>query len=141
MAQKLVRVAAGVLVAAGAFVLAGGGSLVGQDKKGPTIKEIMKAGHAGADAYLGKVNAAVKGGNWDDAAKAAKALDDNAALLGKATPKKGDASSWADLTKKYHGNTSALLAATEKKDAAGAKSAVGALQGSCKECHSVHKGK
>jgi cytochrome c556 len=78
---------------------------------------------------------------WDAAATAATKLDDNAALLGKATPRKGDASSWETLTKKYHGNTSALLAAAEKKDAAGAKVALGALQGSCKECHSVHKGK
>lgn len=142
MAQKLVRVTFAVLFAAAAFVVVGtGGVSTAQDKKAPTIKEIMKAGHAGADAFLGQVVAGVKGGKWEDAAKAAKALDDNAALLEKATPRKGDAASWATLGKKYHGNTSALLAAVAKKDAAAAKETVGTLQSSCKECHSVHKGK
>lgn len=139
MSQRLVRVAAAVVIAAGVFVVVGNGTLVGQNKKAPTIKEIMKLGHAGADSFLAKAGTAVKGGKWEDAAKAAKALDDNAALLEKATPGKGDAASWATLTKKYHGNTTALVAAVDKKDAAAAKTSLGALQGSCKECHSVHK--
>ena len=141
MSNKLVRVAVAALAAAGVFVLAAGGVTTAQDKKAPTIKEIMKLGHAGAEGYLGQAGSAVKGGKWDAAATAAKKLDDNAALLEKATPRKGEAASWAELTKKYHANTSALLAATEKKDTAGAKQALGALGGSCKECHSVHKGK
>ena len=141
MAQKLVRMTLAVLFAAGAVVVVGGGASTAQDKKTPTIKEIMKLGHAGADAYLGKTGAAVKGGKWEDAAKSAKALDDNAALLEKATPKKGEAASWAELTKKYLGNTTALVEAIDKKDADAAKTAFGALQGSCKECHVVHKGK
>jgi cytochrome c556 len=141
MAQKLVRVTFAVLFAAGALVVVGGGATTAQDKKAPTIKEIMKAGHAGADAFLGKTGAAVKGGKWEDAAKAAKALDDNAALLEKATPKKGEAASWAELTKKYHGNTTALVEAVGKKDADAAKTSIGALQSSCKECHTAHKGK
>jgi hypothetical protein len=139
MADKLVRVTVAAAAAAGVFVLAAGGVTTAQDKKAPTIKEIMKLGHAGAESYLAKAKAGVAGGKWEDAAKAAKALDDNAALLEKATPRKGDASSWTELTKKYHGNTTALVGAIDKKDAATAKDSLGKLGGSCKECHSVHK--
>ncbi len=139
MAQKLARVMFAALFAAAAFVVVGGGASTAQDKKAPTIKEIMKAGHAGAASFLGKAGAAVKGGKWKDAVAPAKALDDNAALLEKATPKKGGADSWADLTKKYHSDTTALVEAIAKEDAAGAKSSLGALQSSCKGCHTPHK--
>ncbi len=142
MAQKLVRVSVAAAVAAGVFVVLGGGVTTAQDKgKGLSIRDIMKAGHGGADPLLKQVIFASKDGKWDEATAAAKSLDSNAALLEKATPKKGDAASWEKLGPKYHKNTSALLAATEKKDADGVKTAVGAIQNSCKECHSVHKGK
>ena len=140
MAQKLVRVSVAAAVAAGVFVVLGGGTTTAQDK-GLTVRDIMKAGHGGADPLLKQVIFASKEGKWDAATAAAKSLDSNAALLEKATPKKGDASSWEKLGPKYHKNTSALLTAVEKKDADGVKTAVGTIQGSCKECHSVHKGK
>ncbi|MBN9524077.1 cytochrome c, partial [bacterium] len=101
----------------------------------------MAATDSPANPLLKQVIFASKEGKWDAATAAAKSLDSNAALLEKATPKKGDASSWEKLGPKYHKNTSALLTAVEKKDADGVKTAVGTIQGSCKECHSVHKGK
>ena len=140
MVGKYARVVvAGVVAAAVVAVVAGGGASVAQEKK-LSIGEIMQAGHGKTDPLLGKVIGAVKGGKWEDATAAAKSLNDNAALLGKATPKKGEAASWAKQTETYHKNTAALLAATEKKDAAAAKEAVGVIQGSCMGCHSEHKG-
>ena len=139
MAKKVIRVTLAASVAAGVFVLPAGGTTTAQEKK-VSISEIMKAGHGKTDPLLGQVIAGVKGGKWDAAAAAAKSLDTNAALLGKGTPKKGEAASWEKLTTNYHKNTSALLAAVEKKDAPGAKEAVGTLQSSCMECHQAHKG-
>jgi cytochrome c556 len=140
MFGKYVRaVFAGGVAAAALFALAGGGASTAQDKK-VSISEIMQAGHGKTDPLLGKVIGAVKDGKWADATAAAKSLDTNAGLLGKAMPKRGDAASWMKLTDTYHKHTSALLAATEKKEAGAAKEAVGAITGMCKECHSAHKG-
>lgn len=140
MVGKYVRaVVAGGAAAAALFALAGGGASTAQDKK-VSIGEIMQAGHGKTDPLLGKVIGAVKGGNWADATAAAKSLDTNAGLLGKAMPKRGEAASWTKLTDGYHKHTSALLAATEKKDAAAAKESIGAIQGACMECHKAHKG-
>ncbi|HEX4613888.1 MAG TPA: hypothetical protein VH092_37250 [Urbifossiella sp.] len=139
MAQKLVRVTVAVLAAAGVFVVAAGGVSTAQEKK--SIGDIMRAGHGKTDPLLGKVIASVKGGKWEDATAAAKSLDDNAALLQKATPKRGDASSWEKLSGQYHKTASDLVAATQKKDADAAKESWGGLTSQCMTCHKAHKGK
>jgi len=142
MTKTFVRVVFTAAVAAGVFVVLGGGATIAQDKdKGLTIKDIMKAGHAGTDALMTQAKNAAKDGKWDAAVAAAKSLDSNAALLHKATPGKGTAESWEKNAGGYHKNTSALLAAAEKKDADGVKTSVSAIQGACKACHSAHKGK
>ena len=142
MGNTFVRVVFTAAVAAGVFVVVGGGATTAQDKdKGLTIKEIMKAGHGGTDPLLKQVIFAAKDGKWDAATAAAKSLDSNAALLHKATPGKGGTDSWEKQAGGYHKNTSALLAAAEKKDADGVKTSVSAIQGACKACHSAHKGK
>ncbi len=140
MVNTFVRVVFTAAVAAGVFVVVGGGASTAQEK-GLTIKDIMKAGHGGTDPLLKQVIFASKEGKWDAAVAAAKSLDSNAALLHKATPNKGDAASWEKNAGGYHKNTTALLAATEKKDAEGAKAVISTIQGSCKACHSAHKGK
>jgi len=140
MTKTFVRVAFTAAVAAGVFVVLGGAPSAAQDK-GLTIKEIMKAGHGGTDPLLKQIIFANKDGKWEAVVAAAKSLDSNAALLHKATPGKGDAESWEKLAGGYHKNTTALLAAAEKKDADGVKTSVSAIQGACKACHSAHKGK
>lgn len=140
MTKTFVRVGFTAAVAAAAFVVLGSAPTTAQEK-GLTIKEIMKAGHAGSDPLLKQVIVASGGGKWDAAVAAAKSLESNSALMEKATPGKGDAASWEKQAGGYHKNMTALLTAAEKKDAAGVKTAVGAITASCKACHSVHKGK
>lgn len=108
-----------------------------QDKK--TTKEIMKAGHKGADAHFEKIKDAVKAKKWEDAEKPAKDLAANGALFPKATPPKGDAKSWETLSTKYADNTKALSEAVEKKDEDAAKKAIGAIGSSCMACHKEHR--
>ncbi|QDU19199.1 cytochrome c [Urbifossiella limnaea] len=139
MTNTFVRVGFTAAVAAALFVAVGTPTVA--QEKGLTIKDIMKAGHGGTDPLLKQVIFAAKDGKWDAAVAAAKSLDSNAALLHKATPSKGGADSWEKLGGAYHKNTSALLAAAEKKNADGVKTSAGAIQGSCKACHTAHKGK
>lgn len=145
MVTKLTRVTLAAAFGLTILALAGGVSATAQDKKDdkkvPPVKEIMKAGHKGDDAHMAKVVLAVKDGKWEDAQSHAKDLADNGTLLGKNTPKKGDPKSWEKLTTKYADNTKALYEATQKKDADASKAALENLGASCKECHSVHRGK
>ncbi|MFM8271514.1 MAG: cytochrome c [Gemmata sp.] len=139
MLRLMTKVALAGVFAVCAVMCAQIESAKAQDKK--TSKQIMAAGHKGADALFGKVQAAVKAGKLEDAAAPAKELAANGALLSKATPPKGDAKSWEDLAGKYAANTKALSEAVEKKDADATKKAAGAIQGSCKACHDGHRGK
>ena len=144
--RKLTRVA--VLGAFGlmAVLLAAAGSTRAQDKdkkeeKKLTTKQIMGAGHKGAEALFTKVQTAVKGKKWDDAAEPAKELAENGSIFPKAKPPRGDDESWQKLAGKYASDTKALAEAVEKKDADAAGKAGKAIGGSCKTCHDAHKGK
>lgn len=144
MAQKLLRVALCAALGVAVAVLSAGTSAEANQKaedKKVIIKEIMKAGHKGADANLAKLVLAVKDAKWEDAQKSAKSLADNGAMLPMGMPKRGEPASWEEKSKKYAENTKALLEAVEKKDAATSKSAIETLQASCKACHDNHKGK
>ena len=134
---------AAILAALGAVALAVTviPSAIADDKNGPSIEEIMKAGHKGKGSLFAKTQAAVKAGKWEDAHTAAKTLAENGAALPKHKPHRGSAESWATLAKAYAENTKAVADATEKKDAAAAKTAMSAIGGSCKACHMAHRGK
>ena len=111
-----------------------------KDEKKLTTKQIMGAGHKGADALFGKVQAAVKAKKWEDAAEPAKELAANGSIFPKAKPPKGDDESWKKLAGKYADDTKALAEAVDKKDEAAAKKAMTGI-GNCKTCHDAHKGK
>ena len=144
MLRKLMKVTVAGVFGLLAVALAQSGTIKAQDKKDEkklTTKQIMGAGHKGADALFAKVKTAVEAKKWADAAEPAKDLAANGSLFPKATPPKGEAKSWEDLAGKYAENTKALGDAVEKKDEAAAKKALGAIGGSCKGCHDNHKGK
>jgi hypothetical protein len=146
MLRKLLKVTTVAALGLLAIVLAQSGSIGAQEKKDTkdekkTTKQIMAAGHKGADALFDKVKTAAKEKKWDDAVTPAKELAENGALFPKATPPKGEAKSWEDLSGKYAENTKALSEAVGKKDEAAAGKAITAIGGSCKACHDAHKGK
>jgi cytochrome c556 len=107
----------------------------------PDIKTIMQEGHKGTDAFIARIGKEAKAGKWDDAQEHAKALAVFGTALGKNKPPMGDEASWKKLTSQYEANTKAVLAATEKKDAAGTAKSLKAITGSCGACHKGHKGK
>jgi len=112
-----------------------------KNEKLPTIKEIMKKGHNGTDAYLAKIAAEAKAGKWDDAQADAKGLAYFGESLGKLTPPKGDKKSWEGLTKKYATATEAVKKGADDKDAKAIDTAIGTIKKSCGACHKAHKGK
>jgi cytochrome c556 len=137
MIGKLVRAA--VFAAAVTAVV---GTTVGanaQDGKKYSISDIMKKGH-GAKGLLKSIGAEVKEEQWDAAKKDAAMLKEFGEALGSLEPPKGEADSWKKLTGKYKANTAAVADAVGKKDAKAATEALGKIQGSCKECHTPHKG-
>lgn len=111
-----------------------------QDKV--SIKDIMGKAHKGGDALLSKLGKELKGTDvpWEDVQKQAKELVDLGTSLSKATPSKGDKSSWDKLTASYLSDAKALSAAAEKKNKDDAVAAQKKLSTSCKACHSAHKG-
>ena len=131
---------AGVLGAL-SLMFAQSANIQAEDKKEEkkTTKEIMSAGHKGADALFTKIQAALKAKKLEDAEAPAKELAANGALFPKATPPKGEAKSWEDLAGKYAANTKALSEAVAKKDEDAAKKAAGTIGGSCAACHKEHR--
>jgi hypothetical protein len=112
------------------------------DKKDPTIKEIMTKAHKGGDSLIQTVGKELKAGDpdWADIQKKTKQLVELGTSLGKNEPPKGEQKSWEKLTKQYLENAKALNTAVEKKDKKDALAAHKKLTGMCATCHKAHKG-
>jgi len=108
------------------------------DKKNPTIKEIMKK-VPGKDGMVAKTSAAAKAEKWEDAQKLAKQLAEYGEALGKNKPKKGDNDAWAKHSKGFAESMSAISEGAEKKDKDAVTEAAAKFGKSCKACHEAHK--
>jgi len=115
-----------------------GSSIHGADDKPMTIKQIMKISH-GKDGYRSKVDAAVKGKDFDTATSVAKDWEKAAIDLGKNTPPKGEAESWKKLTDAYTKNIQAMLKAASDKNAKGVQASLKTVGSSCGACHKSHR--
>lgn len=132
MLRKVLVLFAGVAVLSVAATAA--------DEK-PTIKEIMKKGHAGPKSILSGLKTQVKAGKWEDATSGANTLKSFGEALAEQTPSKGDAESWKKHAATYKTNTAAVADAVGKKDATASAAALGKIGMSCAGCHKEHKGK
>lgn len=136
MLRKLMKVSLAGALGLAAVVLACGAGATADDKL-PTIKEIMKKGHAKTDGYIAKIKADAKEGKWDEAKEYAKTMAYFGEAMGKLKPKKGGEESWKEQSAKYAESTKSALAAVEKKDAAAVNKALGGIN--CAGCHKQHK--
>jgi hypothetical protein len=133
MVRKLLR--AGVFALMGVIgIIATYGAATSAEAE-VEIGEVMQKSF-GKKGYKNAIVAAVKNAEWVDAAKSAKEWNELAAALGKNKPPMGDVKSWETECKKFGDSTKAILAATEKKDAAGVKAA---MRFNCMGCHKAHK--
>jgi cytochrome c556 len=104
--------------------------------QGPDIKEIMtKANKAGG--LFPQIQKGLKAPtpNWATLKNDSDELVSLATMLGKSKPPKGDAASWATLSKGYLDEATALKTAIAAMNKAGADTAIGKLATSCTSCH------
>lgn len=106
--------------------------------KGPTAKDVMKA-VAGKTGLCAKCVAAGKEGNWDEAQKLARALNECGTAMTKCPCPRGDAASWAKLSKEFGANTAAIQKAADSKDKDAFEKAVKTFTSACSTCHAGHK--
>jgi cytochrome c556 len=109
----------------------------------PSIKEVMKKAHAGADSLLAGIEKEAKGENpdWDTVKKGTKEMSDLGKFLIKNDPPQGSKESWEKQCKVYADIVAVLDAAAGNKDKKATTDAVGKLRASCGGCHGPHKPK
>lgn len=109
--------------------------------KPPTIKEIMKKAHQGANSPLLKLDTALKSDtpDWAAVQSWSHELVGLGISLGQNNPSKGDKASWDRLTGAYLANARVIEASTLKKDARSALAAHGQMTRMCAACHKAHK--
>jgi cytochrome c556 len=119
-----------------------GSGRAGAEDEAASIKSIMGKLHKGANAPLTQLKGQLKADtpDWASIQKGTKDFVMLGASLAKFDPPKGEAAAYKALAKTYYQNAKDLDTAAEKRDAAATKAAFGKLAGSCKECHSAHKG-
>ena len=112
-----------------------------QDKKDPSIKDIMTRAHKGGNSLLAAIGKEVKSKTTDFATAEAHAKELVAlgVSLGKNEPSKGGKESWEKLTKDYLDHAKKLEQAISSKDQKVAQAEHGKLGSSCAACHKVHK--
>jgi hypothetical protein len=136
------------------FYLAGGVTMAmvlvfspagAQDKKTPTIKDVMKKLNAGPNSMTTTLGKELQDDPpaWDDIKKETQEYLKFAEALGKNTPPKGEKDHWDKLTKDYFANAQALADAADKKDKDAARTAHRKLSApaTCKSCHDEHRKK
>ena len=106
-----------------------------------TIDKIMESLHKGRRSPLATLKTALKSQSpdWASVQKEAKTYVKYASDLPKNDPPKGDKASFKKLATAFATNAKALNSAAEKEDLTAAKSALGKIGGSCKNCHDAHK--
>ena len=136
--MKIRVVLAGALLVAGAAFVASA-----EDEKGATIKDVMNKLHKGANSPLAQIRAELKSAtpDWDKLQKQTKDFVILGAALAKNDPPKGDKGSWKMFADAYFQSAKALDDAAKAKDTATADAAQKRIVGSCKNCHTAHKGK
>jgi cytochrome c556 len=111
------------------------------DEKTPTIKEVMRKLHKGANAPLGKLKAQLKEKSppWKAVQDEAKDFVTLGGALSKNDPPRGDKEAYKKLADAYFDNAKALDDAAQKEDATAAQGAFRKISGSCAACHKAHR--
>jgi hypothetical protein len=112
-----------------------------QDKKTPTIKQVMEKLHKGANPPIANLRKALQAEepDWSAIQKTTKDFVILGAALAKNNPPRGDKESWAKLARQYFTAAKAMDDAAEQKDKPATLAARAKLAGSCMACHRVHK--
>jgi hypothetical protein len=106
-----------------------------------TSKEIMGKLNKGPRSLTQLLGRELKAGQppWDEIQNQTREYVTLTTDLCKCEPSKGDADSWAKLTKQYVEAARALDGAAQKKDQPAAMGAHGRITRACAACHRAHK--
>lgn len=126
-----------MLVALASLVLLSG---VGAKAYHDGIEEIMEKGFK-KGGVRHKINSEIDKDkpNWTEVQKQTKELNEMCGKLCKEKQPQGDAASWKKLTESLAKDAKTLNEAAGRRDQASAKTAIGKINGSCKECHDLHR--
>jgi hypothetical protein len=107
-----------------------------------TSKEIMGKLNKGPKSLTQVLGRELKAPQppWDEIQNQTREYVTLTADLCKCEPSKGEADSWAKLTKQYAEAAQALDGAAQKKDQAAAMAVHGRIMRSCAACHRAHRG-
>jgi hypothetical protein len=130
----------GVLAAFIAAALVAGPA--GADDEAASIKGLMGKLHKGATSPLIKLKTQLKAESpdWPKIQAETRQFVNLGASLSRFDPPRGETSGYKALATNYYNNAKVLDAAASKEDAVATKAAFSKLSGSCKECHTAHKG-
>jgi cytochrome c556 len=119
-----------------------GGSAEGRQDEAASIKKVMGKLHGKGKGLLPAVSKALQSDspNWAEVKKGSKLIVDLSRTIVDVEPPKGDKENYNKLSKAYLASATDLHEAAEAEDAAKAKAAAKKLGGTCKTCHSAHKG-
>jgi hypothetical protein len=122
-------------------VMASAGLAVAMSKT-MTTKEIMGKLNKGPKSLTQLVGKELRAAQppWDEIQNQTREYVTLTTDLCKCEPKKGEADSWAKLTKQYAEAAQALDGAAQKKDQSAAMAAHGRITRSCAACHRAHRG-
>ena len=133
-----------IVVAMVALVSVGAASMASFVADEPDTEAIMKGLFAGKTGkFKNELKKQVEAAkpDWEKIEKTTKEIKELGVALEKAEPQKGDKESWKKLAGKLGEQTKELHKAAEEKDLAKLKATQKSIDGSCKACHSVHRGK
>jgi hypothetical protein len=118
-----------------------GGQAEGQDGAA-SIKKVMGKLHGKGKGLLPSVGKALQADtpDWPAIKKGSKLIVDLASTITDVEPPKGDKEAYNKLSKAYLASAKNLLEAADAEDSGKAKAAAKKLMGTCKTCHTAHKG-
>ena len=122
-------------------LLAASGLASSDDEKTPTIKEVMRKLHKGANSPLAKLKKALAADSpdWKSIQDTTKDFEKLGAALAKNDPPKGDKEDFKELAESYSKNAKALNDAAKEEDKAEAQAAFKKVSTSCTACHKAHR--
>jgi hypothetical protein len=136
MLRKLGRVA---MLTVGLAIWFGTLSAANNTDEIPAIDEIMSEAHNKKRGLQPKLDAAVKAGKWDEAAKPSARLKELGEALAKNKPHQGPEASWKKLSTQYKQQTAEIAEAVQKKDRVKAEALLTKFSKACDACHEVHR--
>jgi cytochrome c556 len=114
---------------------------IGNERKPPAVRDVMKRAHEGPKSLLASIGRALKAEQpaWAAVQKDTAELVELSGLLVTTAPPQGERESWQKLTSAYRDGARTLDEAARKQDRQAARVAKARIDASCRACHQAHR--